>query len=245
MQPSTRISVLHDDIDFSSLPHPQPTGTSEVNVGENERIVSAVGGLLLLSNGLSHLNVSSLWKVLSGGYLLYRGLSGNCLVNTLTGRNSATKSIEPLQITRTVVIGKPRHEVFAFWRKLENLPKFMHHLSHVVETDEKHSHWKAPVPGNLGNIEWDAEIVSEQHNEHIAWRSVANATVDNGGEVIFREVPEGTEVQTTILYRPPAGEVGKLVSAWLSPAFKTMIYQDLLRFKNLMESGDAELVERS
>jgi uncharacterized membrane protein len=52
--------------------------------------------------------------------------------------------------------------VYAFWRRLENLPLFMKHLSNVTEIDAKHSHWEAVVPGNIGKIKWNAEIVKEK-----------------------------------------------------------------------------------
>jgi uncharacterized membrane protein len=61
-----------------------------VNVSNNERILSAVGGALFTYYGLK--NVRSLTGIslaLTGVPMLFRGLSGFCPVNLALGRDSA------------------------------------------------------------------------------------------------------------------------------------------------------------
>src|SRR5262245_28147348 len=59
----------------SSLPR---LGDQPINVGDTERIISAVigGGALLL--GLSKLSLTSVVALAAGGALLARGLTGHC-----------------------------------------------------------------------------------------------------------------------------------------------------------------------
>ena len=222
-----------------SLVRPHASGSSRINIGHDERIASAAVGAALT---LIALRGGRLWLALSGGYLLYRGLSGNCRINSMLNRNTAGKQTEdkPLTVTDVVTVNKPREEVYSYWRKLENLPLFMHHLEEVKQLDSKRSHWKAKVPGGLVNIAWDAEILQEETNQRIMWRSVAGADVDNSGEVVFTDAPNnrGTEVKTTITYRPPAGALGLAVSKLFNPAFEKMVKEDLLRFKSVLETGD-------
>lgn len=222
-----------------SLVRPHASGSSQINIGHDERIASAAVGAALT---LIALRGGRLWLALSGGYLLYRGLSGNCRINSMLNRNTAGKQTEdkPLTVTDVVTVNKPREEVYSYWRKLENLPLFMHHLEEVKQLDSKRSHWKAKVPGGLVNIAWDAEILQEETNQRIMWRSVAGADVDNSGEVVFTDAPNnrGTEVKTTITYRPPAGALGLAVSKLFNPAFEKMVKEDLLRFKSVLETGD-------
>lgn len=221
---------------------PFATGSSTVNIGQTERIISAAAGALLTTVGARR----GSWLLATlGGYLMFRGGSGFCPINQAIGRNTAEDSrVEPLEISRSITVNKPRAEVYQYWRKLENLPKFMKHLQSVTQLDERRSHWVAPVPGTekieaIGNLEWDAEIVDEVENERLLWRSVAEATVDNAGEVRFQDAPpgRGTEVHVTIRYTPPAGQLGTAVAKLFQPAFRQMIKEDIRRFKRIMETG--------
>ncbi|WP_375447710.1 SRPBCC family protein [uncultured Fibrella sp.] len=230
------------DLKGMSSIRPYATGSSTVNVGHTERIISAAAGALLTTIGARR----GSWLLATvGGYLAFRGASGFCPISQAVGRNTAEDStVEPLEISRSITINKPRNEVYQYWRKLENLPKFMKHLQSVTQLDDRRSHWVAPVPGtekieSIGNIEWDAEIVEEVENEKLIWRSVADATVDNAGEVRFQDAPpnRGTEVHVTIRYTPPAGQLGTSVAKLLQPAFRQMVKEDIRRFKRIMETG--------
>ena len=44
-------------------------------------------------------------------------------------------------IVKSITVRRPRDEVFSFWRNLENLPRFMHHLVQVQAVDNVRSHW--------------------------------------------------------------------------------------------------------
>lgn len=66
----------------------------DVNVGKVERIQSAAGGALLAASGLHSIKkhpVLGTAKALVGAYLLYRGISGNCMLNSFMGRDTSEK----------------------------------------------------------------------------------------------------------------------------------------------------------
>ncbi len=227
---------------------PIPSGSSQINVGQNERYVSVGAGALLTTIGLRRGGLGGILLAALGGALVYRGASGYCPINSAIGRDTSGEKTETdvLEISNSVTINKPREEVYQFWRKLENLPQFMRHLETVTQQDNKRSHWVArldrenPVAKALPKIEWDAEIVEEEENSRLVWRSVPGATVDNSGEVRFVDAPgnRGTEVHATILYRAPQGIAGEAVMKLFSPAFKQMVKEDIRRFKRLMETGE-------
>ena len=54
---------------------------------------------------------------------------------------------------RSIKIQRPREEVYAFFRRLENLPRFMMHLKEVRELDNRRSHWVASGPSDH-SVEW-------------------------------------------------------------------------------------------
>ncbi|HSI70653.1 MAG TPA: SRPBCC family protein [Gillisia sp.] len=178
--------------------------------------------------------------VVAGGALLFKGATGNWPFFGGDGKDKAgVNNIVDLESKLT--IDRPREELYAYWRKLENLPNFMSHLKEVQQEDAKISTWVAKIPGGLGTIEWDAEIVQERTNEILRWRSLPGAEIDNAGEVHFEDAldGEGTIVETKISYRPPAGDVGGYAAKLLNPAFEKIVKKDLKEFKTFMESGGA------
>lgn len=69
-----------------------PLTALDVNVGKVERIQSAAGGVLLAASGLHSIKkhpVLGTAKTLIGAYLLYRAISGSCMLNKAFGRNTA------------------------------------------------------------------------------------------------------------------------------------------------------------
>lgn len=220
----------------------QNYGTKTINVDDNERLLSVTLGTYLLTRGLKK---RSLLKTIIGGYLLYRGTSGHCVAYGQIQRNKYTDKPESVNIQTTLIVNKPKQEVYDFWRKLENLPLFMKHLKSVKEVDDKKSHWEANVPGNLTTISWDAEIIKEEEGKLISWKSLPGATIENAGKVDFQDAlgDQGTELRVVITYRPPAGKVGGGIAWLLNPVFRKMIENDIVNFKQYIETGFLTSIE--
>ena len=115
---------------------------------------------------------------------------------------------------------------------------------HIEEGYEKRSHWTVKAPAGT-TVEWDAEIINDEPNSLIAWRSLGNANVDNAGSVRFVPGPEGrgTEVRVVIDYIPPAGVVGKWVASLFGKNPASQIREDLRRFKRVMETGEVPTID--
>ncbi len=226
--------------ELNAVQLPPATGSSVINISTGERIVSVLGGLTLVSVAVRNMkNPRSILMLLGGGYLMVRGATGYCSLNKRLQRNTVYKKASAIQISNTVTIDKPRSEVYAFWRKLENLPRFMRHLANVMQIDEKRSHWTAVMPRGLGRISWQAEITDDRPDEYIAWESLPGSLIDNAGSVVFRDatVGEGTEVTAVISYRLPAGDAGALAAKLINPVAEQLIRGDLRRFKSIIETG--------
>ncbi len=213
-------------------------GSSQINVGTNERIVSASAGGLLMWYGLRKFSVPRILTALGGAFLVYRGATAYCPVNEFIGRDTAGGDGKTINLSSSLIINKPRKELYDYWRNLENLPNFMKHLEEVTQTGINQSRWKASAFGDMASIEWNAQITDEIENEMIAWRSLPGSEINNAGEVRFKDIPSNnsTLVQTFISYRAPEGEVGTNVAKLLNPLFKKMVREDLNRFKKLMET---------
>lgn len=220
--------------------HPHGAG-GVVNVSQNERMISVGLGAFLLSSGLNNLfshPIKGLLRTAIGGALLYRGVSGHCPMYASMGKTKGVTHTSAINIRTGLIVNKPREEVYAFWRKLENLPLFMKHLKNVTEIDQKHSHWEAELPAGFPAVKWNAEIVKEEENHLIGWQSVPNSMVNNAGKVQFREAlgGEGTELDVVITYHAPAGELGAGIAKALNPVLEKMVRQDIMNFKEYIET---------
>ena len=144
-----------------------------------------------------------------------------------------------IRLTHSIAVNRSPEELYRFWRDLENLPRFMLHLQSVRQTSDRRSHWVTRGPAGT-RIEWDAEITEDRPNEHLAWRSLEGADVDNSGVVRFRARPggRGSEVRVEMQYGPPGGMAGKAVAALFNQAPEQQIYDDLRRFKQIIETGE-------
>lgn len=218
---------------------PPSTGTSNMNVGTTERIVSVLSGAALTAMGLRNIkSPGGIGMLLAGGFLLTRGASGYCFVNNAMGRNTAHRQGSPVEVKTTVTVNKPVSEVYSFWRKLENLPRFMRHLQSVEELDATRSRWTAKGPAGVGSVSWEAEIIEDYQNEFVSWSSLPGSTVDNAGQVRFRETPTGTEIQAQITYRLPGGDLGGAAARLFSPMAEKMMREDIRDFKKVMEAAE-------
>jgi uncharacterized membrane protein len=144
-----------------------------------------------------------------------------------------------MDLTASTTVRKSPSEVYAFWRRLENLPTFMAHLDEVRTTGERTSHWRASAPFDR-TVDWDAEIVEEVPGERIAWRSTGDADVPNTGTVVFAPAPDGvsTEVHVQMAYDLPGGTLGKAVARYFGEEPHQQLDDDLRRLKQVMETGE-------
>lgn len=202
----------------------------EVNVTTPERILSAAAGGWLLSSALH--GRSPISNGLVAALLLYRGFTGHCPAYSAMGRHLHAQNVN---IRTAISVNKPRHEVYAFWRKLENLPLFMKHLESVVQTDSTHSDWKAKIPGVPGSIHWQAEIVKEREGSLLSWGSLPGSDIENAGKIEFWDAGnQATLVHATITYRAPLGKAGEELARLFNPAFEKMVKEDLENFAKIM-----------
>jgi uncharacterized membrane protein len=158
------------------------------------------------------------------------------------GRLSKAAEEGVIRTRRSITIGRQVDDVFAYWRNVEHLPRFMRHLESVTDLGNGRSHWVAKAPAGE-RVEWDAEITSEVPNELIAWRSIGDADVYNAGTVRFLAAPggRGTEVRVDLEYDPPLGKLGSKVAMFWREEPGQQVQDDLRRLKQMLEIGEIVL----
>ena len=146
-------------------------------------------------------------------------------------------------VERTVTILRSPAELYAEWRDLERLPRIMSHLESVTPLEGPRSRWVVRGPGDT-RLTWEAEIVADEPERLIAWRSVGQADVQHAGSVRFTPAPgsRGTEVKVILTYDPPAGRLGVALVTRLGRSPDQDVREDLRRFKRRMETGEVAAV---
>jgi uncharacterized membrane protein len=208
---------------------------NKVNINCTERVLSvALGGVLLRKS----VKKFDLFFSLSGLYLVYRGIKGQC--SFYRALNIDSNAVRAVNVRSYFTINKPREELYAYWRNLENLPNFLAHLNSVKIHGHNRSTWSAKIPGYPGEITWDTEIVKDEPNQLIGWQSMQNTFLSNAGKVMFKDAPnnQGTEITVIFSYRPPMGTLGAGISKVFNKTFESLLAEEIRGFKQIMEAGE-------
>ena len=143
------------------------------------------------------------------------------------------------QVHEAITVNRPASELYRFWRTLENLPRFMQHVTSVERVSETVSRWRARGPRNAV-VEWQAEIINDVPNELIAWRSLDGSDIVSAGSVHFADAgaDRGTTIRVKLQYSPPGGRSERRWRGCSGRTPPSQIREDLRRFKQLLEAGE-------
>jgi uncharacterized membrane protein len=149
------------------------------------------------------------------------------------------KAPAPVPVSVSIAINSTPQKLYAFWRDVENLPRFMQRLESVKRTGERTSRWAAKAPGG-GIVQWDSEIIEDRPNELIAWRTLPGSDVEHRGRVSFERLGEdrGSTVHVELVYDPPGGRLGAAIAKLAGKDPGLQIRRDLRNLKQLLEAGE-------
>jgi uncharacterized membrane protein len=137
-------------------------------------------------------------------------------------------------VEKSIDVELPVSTVYNQWTQFEEFPQFMEGVESVTQLDDTRLHWVAQIAG--AKREWDAEIVDQQPDQRIAWRSVDGT--GNGGVVSFAPTgASGTRVNLQMEFEPEG--VAETVGDKLGFVSK-QAEGDLKRFKSFMEERGSE-----
>ncbi|HET9436839.1 MAG TPA: SRPBCC family protein [Gaiellaceae bacterium] len=131
-------------------------------------------------------------------------------------------------VEKSIDVEVPVSTAYGQWTQFEEFPRFMEGVKSVRQIDDKRLHWVAEVGGE--REEWDAEIVEQEPDRIIAWRSTGGAA--NHGRVEFMPMNGGTRVNVAFEYEP---EGMKEKAGALLGFDEGQVEDDLERFKDLVE----------
>jgi uncharacterized membrane protein len=140
-----------------------------------------------------------------------------------------------MTVRRTITIHRPPADLYAFWRNIDNLAKLVPGGASARVVSDRRSHWCTTGPAGK-RFNWEAELVEDEPERIIAWRSVPGGDVENSGEVRFEPASDGaTRVALQIEYALPGGLIGSLVSKLVNQQVEEEIDAGLDRAKHQLE----------
>jgi len=220
---------------------------SPTSLAHANNLIAVGAGAALLAFGALRRSQAGAWLAAASVPLFYRGIVGHWpepfhAFGTNGDTRTALAGDRGVHVREAVRLELPIHTVYSFWRRLENLPRFMRYLDSVREDSAARSHWVAIGPRGI-RVEWDAELINEVEDKVIAWRSLPGSDVTTAGSVNFDSVRGGRETQITVnlQYAPPAGKTGAWVATLFGREPSQTIREDLRRLKQILEAGEIAL----
>ena len=147
-------------------------------------------------------------------------------------------------VEESVAINRRPDDLYEFWRTLELLPLIMPQLESVETVSARRSRWVAKGPARWPT-EWYADIINEEPNRLIAWRTIDGSDLVCAGSINFDpgHPGRGTVVRVKLQYDPPGGKLGAAVAWAFGDDPASVIREGLRRFKQLMETGEIPTTE--
>jgi len=137
-------------------------------------------------------------------------------------------------IETTIDVEVPVRAAYNQWTQFEEFPRFMEGVERVEQVNDTMTHWVTRIGGVTR--EFDAQIVDQQPDRLVHWRSVKGPRQE--GEVEFEPIdPERTRVRLHVDFEPE-GLVEKAADALHIVARRAA--GDLERFKRFVEERGVE-----
>jgi uncharacterized membrane protein len=139
-------------------------------------------------------------------------------------------------IEASVLIRKPREEVFGFYRDFRNLPRFLGDVMAVEQVDPTASRWT--VQGPLGvRLAWTVKVTEERTDELIRYETVSLPLLATHWEINFAPGPQVGETEVREVMKAPLGGLGRAALALIRRFPDKEVAANLNRLKELMETG--------
>jgi uncharacterized membrane protein len=203
------------------------------NWSPTARMSVGIIGAALVAFGMLRRNIPGTALARLGAAAVTRA-SSNMPWKRITGVTAGYRAVD---INKTVRIAAPLDRVFSFWAKYADFPKYTTHVQEVLEQGEGRSRWTVVGPAGIA-VSWNAVITRFVPNQELVWRTEPDSAVQHAGTLKFRNNRDGTtSLHAHISYNPPLGAIGHGVATTIGADLKTLLEEDLLRIKTVLEEN--------
>jgi uncharacterized membrane protein len=141
--------------------------------------------------------------------------------------------VDVSRISEDIEVAVPVRVAYDQWTQFESFPRFMAGIDRVVQIDDKTLEWTATIAGVVKH--WRAEIVEQEPDAVVAWRSIDGAR--NDGAIRFRALGPDRTIVEAQLEVEPEGLVEKAADAL--GVVERRVRGDLIRYRDFIESRAA------
>jgi uncharacterized membrane protein len=141
-------------------------------------------------------------------------------------------------VTGNVVIRRPVHVVYSFYRNFTNLPRFLGDVAAVEQVADTTYRWI--VAGPLGiRVPMTVTITEQRVNQLIRYQTCGPTPLRGRWELTFAvdTAAGGTRVREQLVV--PLGAIGRAMLAVIGKFPGREVATNLTRLKQLLETGDA------
>lgn len=227
-----RLRVHDDPEDIPSLMNASET-RGRMMWSPSTRLLAGIGSLYLMLRGRRGGLLGPVFTL--SGLGLGAQVMTNKNLRELVGMEQGQKGA--IHVVKTIHVQAPVEEVYRMWQSFPNFSRFMSHVREIHDMGGGRSHWVVEGPAGVP-VDFDTMMIQNIPNDLIAWETLPDSVVKHSGQVRFRKLGSGTQVNVRMHYTPPAGMIGHAVAAFFGSDPKSAMDTDLQRFKNLMEAGE-------
>jgi uncharacterized membrane protein len=145
-------------------------------------------------------------------------------------------------VRASVVIQALPNKLYQMWRDVEAAPTWHERIVEVQTTGPRAYHWVMRDEPGDNALEWDFEILADEPDKRIAWRSI-NGEPESAGEVIFDSAPGERGTMVTVLEQFRMGKFGRAWQAITGRDPKQSVIENLRHFKAMAETGEIPRIE--
>lgn len=128
-------------------------------------------------------------------------------------------------------------KLYELWRDEEAAPSWHERITEVRKTGTKTSHWVMRDEPGDNILEWDFEILADEPEKRIAWRSTKGEP-ESAGEVIFEPASGSRGTVVTVLEQFRMGKLAHTWEAITGREPKQSVIENLRHFKAFAETGE-------
>jgi uncharacterized membrane protein len=169
-------------------------------------------------------------------------------VKQLRGRGSrgtGSFAFAPTHVSQRWFFGADREHVFSYWTEFASFPDYFDGVQTVLALGKNHFLFELMAPAG-GRIFWEAVLTRLVPGREIAWSSDPYSSVQCRGRALFFSKggeggPPGTVVEIEAEYGPGPVWIAERMERFLALELPGLLGRDLVRMKNLIETGSADL----
>ena len=145
-------------------------------------------------------------------------------------------------VRTSVLIQALPNKLYEMWRDVEAAPLWHERIVEVRKTGANTFRWVMRDEPGENTLEWEFEILADEPEKRIEWRSVKGEPA-SAGEVVFEPAVGGRGTMVTVLQQFRMGNLARVWETITGRDPKQSVIENLRHFKAMAETGEIPRTE--